>query len=259
MSVKTNYDQIKEKFRKHFELITDNYLEKIISSCKCIDELDLINKKIYFSFNGGKDCLAAYIILKYYLFCQDQNISYFRKESFKKFCETNHEYKIRNCKVEFVYFLNKNNFKEEMDYVIRFSKLEKIETFFMFTDYITGLNYLIKNFDLKLILMGTRKDDLLKYTTNINKDIEEKLSHPSTHPYPDFMRFYPIFNFTFDDIWRIILITRTEYLSLYDKGYSSIGKINNTFLNESLKLESSDEYLPSWCLEEYLSERNFRK
>jgi len=259
MSVKANYDQIKEKFRKHFELITDNYLEKLIHSCRCIEVLDLINKKNYFSFNGGKDCLAGYIVLKYYLFCQDQNIPYSQKESFTKFCNTNQEYKIQNCNVQFIYFLSKNNFKEEMDYVVTFSKFEKIETFFMYTDYITGLKYLINNFDLNLILMGTRKDDLLKYTSIINKDIEEKLTHPSTHPYPDFMRFYPIFNFTFDDIWRTILITKTEYLSLYDKGYSSIGKINNTFLNESLKFDRSDQYLPSWCLEEYLSERNFRK
>lgn len=265
MSVKANnneFNDVKEKFRKHFNLITDSFFEKLIDSCKCIEKLnEHLNNKIYFSFNGGKDCLAAYLVLKYYLFCKQTNISYNKKESFTQFCELNKEYKIICCNVQFIYFISKNNFKEEMDYVVRFSKFEKLETFFMNTDYITGLKYLIKNFDLNLILMGTRKDDLLKYKTSIDKSIEDNLTHQSTHPYPNFLRLYPIFNFTFDDIWRTILITKTEYLSLYDDGYSSIGKINNTYLNESLKLEIENQfqYLPSWCLEEYLSERSFRK
>ena len=105
--------------------------------------------------------------------------------------------------------------------------------------------------------MGTRKDDIIKYKPD-TRDIEKSLTDPSTAPYPNFLRFYPIFSFDFDDIWRLILITKYEYLNLYDCGFSSIGNRFNTQVNENLKIDEN-LVLPAWCLQESISERSFRK
>ncbi len=129
-------------------------------------------------------------------------------------------------------------------------------------DYIKGLNFLIENNNLKSIIMGTRADDIKGDKKN------DTLIHPSTSPYPIFSRFYPIYNFDYEDIWRLILLTKFEYLELYDRGYSSIGNKFNTELNENLKIIINKEdktnhilYLPAFCLDQSLSEseRIFRE
>jgi len=210
---------------------------------------------IFISFNGGKDCLAAYILIKYYFFCQERWLDYSNFSSFVNFNNNNISF-TTNYKIYFVYFISDNNFLEEENYVINFSKKEMIEVFYLYTDYISGLNFLIKNFNLKLIVMGTRLND---FGNNNDADVKHNLIHPSTHPYPCFSRFYSIFNFTFEDVWRLILLGKFDYLNLYNKGYSSLGKKNNTKINENLRL--NDRFiLPAWCLEQeqFRTERSYR-
>jgi 3'-phosphoadenosine 5'-phosphosulfate sulfotransferase (PAPS reductase)/FAD synthetase len=248
------YNKTISTFLNYYNIITDDFIEKIIHSLKVLTEVSatiLRDEKIYISFNGGKDCLCAYIILKYYFYCLQNNINYTEKASYIKFINNQKGYKITEKRVFLIYFINENNFDIEEDYVIRFAKNEGLQVIYLYSDYITGMNELISRFKLDVIVMGTRKDDIKLFSN------ENELLFPSTAPYPEFMRFMPVFNWSYEDVWMLILSTKTEYLELYKMGYSSIGRKNNTRQNQTL-LFSEGLILPAWCLEENIDERNFR-
>jgi len=254
----------KENFKSKFEDITDNFFQKINFSLNCLDDAFINNNNfdinnIFISFNGGKDCLASFILIKYYLFCKENNLDFKIKASFEKFSKEKSPLLKYNKNIKLIYFLNKKNFDVEEDYVYEFSKTENVEIYFIYSDYILGLKFLTEINSLKSIIMGTREDDL-KYEF-YNSDI---LIHESTSPYPKFFRFYSVFKFNYEDIWRLILLTKFEYMKLYDEGFSSIGNKLNTKINENLIFEINGKkengfFLPAWCLKEKVTERCFRE
>jgi FAD synthetase len=265
-----DFCEVKEKYKKFYQETNSSFFMKIKNACDCIEEFfkEKVNNKssqFFISFNGGKDCLAALILFKYYFYCKTFSLDFSLESSFNLFLRKENDFKLNSSsgfKFYFIYFLSEKAFDEELAYVKQISLRENVETFFLKSDYVSGLKFLIKNFDLDSVVMGTRRDDMLGNTKEkINKQMEEKLIHPSSQPYPSFTRFYPIFNFTFEDIWRIILISNYPYLELYDKGYSSIGNRNNTLVNHHLKYETEEGifFLPAWCLADSLTERSFRR
>jgi FAD synthetase len=237
------------KFKEEMKKITPELFQKIVYSCSKIKEENIY----YVSFNGGKDSLAAYLILKYYLYCIENDINYSHFESLNKFKENQN--KIVLNKVVFLYFVSDKHFESEEDYVINFAKKEKIKIFYCYSSYVTGLNYLLKRFDIHTIIMGTRNDDI-KNTLNSNI-ISNSLIESSTKPFPNFNRLYLVFNFSYNEIWRLILFLNSDYLDLYDKGYSSIGDRYNTKINQYLFINNR-EIFPAWCLLNNDSERAFR-
>ena len=237
------------KFKEEMKKITPELFQKIAYSCSKIKEENIY----YVSFNGGKDSLAAYLILKYYLYCIENDLNYSHFESLNKFKENQN--KIVLNKVVFLYFVSDKHFESEEDYVINFAKKEKIKIFYCYSSYFNGLNYLLKRFDIHTIIMGTRNDDI-KNTLNSNI-ISNSLIESSTKPFPNFNRLYLVFNFSYNEIWRLILFLNSDYLDLYDKGYSSIGDRYNTKINQYLFINNR-EIFPAWCLLNNDSERAFR-
>jgi len=61
--------------------INNEFYEKIIFSLNLIPILDYY----IVSFNGGKDCLAAYILIKFKIYCIENKLDYKQKNSFEKF------------------------------------------------------------------------------------------------------------------------------------------------------------------------------
>ena len=237
------------KFKEEMKKITPELFQKIVYSCSKIKEENIY----YVSFNGGKDSLAAYLILKYYLYCIENDLNYSHFESLNKFKENQN--KIILNKVVFLYFVSDKHFESEEDYVIKFAKKEQIKIYYCYSSYEEGLNYLLNRFSINKIIMGTRNDDL-KNTEHSNL-IVDTLIEKSTKPFPEFDRFYLVFNFTYNEIWRLILFLNSDYLDLYDKGYSSIGDKFNTKINQYLFIDHR-EVFPAWCLKNHESERDFR-
>ena len=250
MSEILNLDSL-NKYKEEMKKITPELFQKIIYSCSKIQEQNIY----YVSFNGGKDCLAAYLILKYYLYCKENNLNYSDIESLNKFANNKNKFFSYLNKVVFLYFINDKHFESEEDYVIKFAKKEQIKIYYCYSSYEEGLNYLLNRFSINKIIMGTRNDDL-KNTEHSNL-IVDTLIEKSTKPFPEFDRFYLVFNFTYNEIWRLILFLNSDYLDLYDKGYSSIGDRFNTKINQYLFINNR-EIFPAWCLLNNDSERAFR-
>ena len=250
MSEILNLDSL-NKYKEEMKKITPELFQKIIYSCSKIQEQNIY----YVSFNGGKDCLAAYLILKYYLYCKENNLNYSDIESLNKFANNKNKFFSYLNKVVFLYFINDKHFESEEDYVIKFAKKEQIKIYYCYSSYEEGLNYLLNRFSINKIIMGTRNDDL-KNTEHSNL-IVNTLIEKSTKPFPEFDRFYLVFNFTYNEIWRLILFLNSDYLDLYDKGYSSIGDRYNTKINQYLFINNR-EIFPAWCLLNNDSERAFR-
>ena len=215
MSEILNLDSL-NKYKEEMKKITPELFQKIIYSCSKIQEQNIY----YVSFNGGKDCLAAYLILKYYLYCKENNLNYSDIESLNKFANNKNKFFSYLNKVVFLYFINDKHFESEEDYVIKFAKKEQIKIYYCYSSYEEGLNYLLNRFSINKIIMGTRNDDL-KNTEHSNL-IVDTLIEKSTKPFPEFDRFYLVFNFTYNEIWRLILFLNSDYLDIYDKSYSSI-------------------------------------
>jgi len=254
-----------ENYYDNLIIINDDFYEKIIFSLNLIPVLNLY----YVSFNGGKDCLAAYILIKFKIFCIEYNLDYKNKENFEKFSKE----KFYTKKIILLYFVNDNHFEEEENYVINFIKNEKVFINYYYSSYVEGLKFFLKKKNDKndLIFMGTRIADNNNLDENIKK-ISKNLIENSTKPFPQFIRFYPVYNFNYSEIWKIILISKFDYLNLYDKGFSSIGKKTNTNINKNLinKFYNNNEnnnninnkynkyYYPAWFLIDEKSEREFR-
>ena len=237
-----------ESYYKEMIKIDDNLMQKIsysLSKFKIEDEY-------FLSFNGGKDILASYILLKYYLYCKDYKYDYTNKSSYIKF--TNSNYIPKKHKITFLYFTRKTSFEQEIQYVKKLTEKENVQLLMTESDYISGMKFFISFLHINTLIMGTRADDL-NNKTYINT-ISKSLLSESTYPYPYFIRFFPVFNFIYKDIWKLILSSNMEYLCLYDKGFSSIGYINNTLVNPNLIKNGT--ILPAWVLDDENSERHSR-
>lgn len=228
------------------------FLEKIITSLKLIDSFQAgVN---YLSFNGGKDCLVVFLLFKLLSLVKETgNLEVLTAENLITLLPKGKNYKIKKNSIRFIYFANSQYFSEEEEYVFSIVNTEQIQTVFLYSDYVNGLNFLKSKFpDLSNIYMGIRQSDLPK-AKHINQNYFEK----STSPYPSFNRIYPILNWLYEDVWRLIIIVDYPYLSLYNKGYTSIGKIKDTTTNKTLHL-SENQYLPAYCLTSTETERQFR-
>jgi FAD synthetase len=181
------------------------------------------------------------------------------ERNFDLFLENSNSVKLSN-KVKFVYFSRKDSFPEEEEFVINIAQEENVELKIMYTDYRSGLFYLVSRGELTSIALGVRKDDYTHGETNTSKSIElTDIVQVSDHNYPPFYRLYPIYNFNYHEIWGLILLCKSKYPVLYDQGFSSFGRKSNSKKNPDLFDEISNSYLPSYCLKSVKTEREFRK
>lgn len=237
-----------EKIKYNLNIIFD-YLEE-----------SYLNNKIFLSFNGGKDCTASLIIIKYFIFCKHMEKDYSEFEAYLDFLN-----KIRKVdlseKLILIYFLNPDTYIEETDYCYKISKIENCRLISIFSDYKSGLYYLIQKESLKSIFMGIRKDD---NAFNNEKEVcKNDLVQVSDGNYPNFTRIYPIFQFDYNEVWRLILQTDYSYLKLYDYGFTSLGRKSKTLKNGSLLksefLEKNKEYFRRNSTDNVNKESNYEE
>ncbi|KAG1056965.1 hypothetical protein G6F43_001186 [Rhizopus delemar] len=101
----------------------------------------------------------------------------------------------------------------------------------------------------KAIFVGIRRTD----------PYAENLTHfdKTDKGWPEFMRVQPIVDWDYKDIWDFLLGLDIPYCSLYDKGYTSLGSMENTRPNPDLK-DGNGGYKHASELKNVLHERSGR-
>lgn len=100
--------------------------------------------------------------------------------------------------------------------------------------------------------MGNRRID--PYSRDL-----EAVCH-SSPGWPEFIRIFPILDWTYSQIWTFLRDFNQVYCKLYDDGYTSLGEQDNTIKNPHLRVMTSGEenYMPAYLLESEEWERDSR-
>jgi len=103
---------------------------------------------------------------------------------------------------------------------------------------------------ISAVIMGTRRSDPNSATL---KDFS-----PTDSDWPPYMRVNPLLDWSYSDIWMFIRQLSLPYCVLYDRGYTSLGSIENTHPNPQLKQVDEKgivSYRPAYQLSDQDSER----
>ncbi|XP_037299053.1 FAD synthase isoform X2 [Manduca sexta] len=197
---------------------------------QCFQQYKL--EEVFLSFNGGKDCTVLLDITLNIL---------------KDMHKANDVAK--NIKV--VYIRTKGPFREIEDFVNIVQKHYGIRLIVTEGEMRTTLqNILDEDSRLKAVLMGTRRTDPYSHTLEYMQKTDSN--------WPQIIRVSPLLDWSYHQIWNYILQRNVPYCSLYDRGYTSIGSVMNTWPNPSLAYTDEcgyKSYLPAWQLKDPAEER----
>eukprot|EP00960_Hanusia_phi_P062070 765034-Hanusia_phi.AAC.2 len=207
----------------------ENTAEKVLKAVKEIDRLlDIMEPgTLALSFNGGKDACAVMHLVR-------------------EACSLHRTHKFTH--VQPIWFKNPT---DEFPQLISFVQQQAAQFFThpgqvrsmdgkplsrLWTlhianekDFISGISKIQRQVPLRCIIMGTRRTD----------PGCAKLSAltASTGNYPPFLRFNPILEWSYRDVWDFIISCELPYCSLYDEGFTSLGTVNDTIRNPALRIQ----------------------
>lgn len=117
-----------------------------------------------------------------------------------------------------------NDFPELVEYVDLIAKKYDI-SILKFLDMKTSIIALKKE-GIDLVIIGCRNTDPNCGNLNVYQETDNN--------WPKIMRFHPLLNWTYSDVWNYIEDNNLPVCSLYETGYTSIGDKTNTFPNYAL-------------------------
>lgn len=160
------------------------------------------------AFNGGKDCtvLLHLVVAALYHRLKGQEIR----------------------PIQSVYVTCRNPFPEVDNFVELCVQRYRLDSVRIPAPMRQALQQFLDTVKVKpeAILVGIRRND----------PYAEKLTHfdPTDEGWPSFMRVHPIIDWSYQNIWDFLLLLGIPYCELYDRGYTSLGGMDNTFPNPDL-------------------------
>lgn len=140
-----------------------------------------------------------------------------------------------------------NDFPEIVEYVSYMCNYFKIRLL-TFKDMKESINILKEKYGVNMIILGCRRTDPNCKELNVIT--------PTDSGWPHILRFNPLLDWTYSDVWNYITDNKLPICPLYEKGYTSIGNRLNTFPNYSLF--DGDKFLHAKYLAESSTERDGR-
>ncbi|KAK2962710.1 putative FAD synthetase [Blattamonas nauphoetae] len=103
---------------------------------------------------------------------------------------------------------------------------------------------------LPIVFLGARSTDPLYQNLDVYAPTD------TVTGWPALLRVLPLLHWTYSDIWTFLRTFNIEYVSLYDQGFTSLGKKADTVRNPALF--KNGVYLPAYTLQNDSLERDGR-
>ncbi|XP_022307213.2 FAD synthase-like [Crassostrea virginica] len=198
---------------------------------ECLEKYSL--DEICIGFNGGKDCTALLHLYQAVV-----------KSKYPEYKE----------KLQALYIKSKLPFPE----VEKFTQLSRdryhLEMLHFEGRIKDSLEQMKVNHpNIKAVIMGTRLTD--PYSSHLE-------AFSMTDPdWPQYMRVNPVLHWSYGHVWKFLRDLCIPYCSLYDRGYTSLGSMNNTHPNPLLQYVDEHKvlkYRPAYTLSDPTKERDGR-
>jgi FAD synthetase len=244
----TNFEKLKNFLETSNDFKLKIKLQKTLLTLK----ESISNFKLFLSFNGGKDCT---LLLYLYLFALDSMKNTQNNLPKKQFLEPNSssesetnpqdylKFNFENIKC--LYVAPTDPFQAVEDFIAKTVEKYSLQLFKYHDSLKKSLELFLSENECNACLMGTRSTD--PYSDKL------KTFQQTDQGWPAVMRIHPLLDWSYKDVWDVLLLIGEEYCELYDLGYTSLGSIQNTRPNSFLK--NGDSFLPAFMLQDQSKER----